>query len=704
MKKIFITLSAVFIMACSDNTLSGYTGAIIKGADTSNTNISAITKEVLKKTTQDFTEDEDFSSLDNESLKEKLLNTYPTPKAEPKPKPEYRGPADIYHPPYTDDEIKDYIWDNNNPSFLESPKHKYGFDRDPLNKEPDVYISVETGSDSKTNGWAYFIPYFNNDEFDKFMLIPQKYHGDISKGIELTSGKTEKINEEGIYELWGCSLFCNISAISLWKPTNKEIILKAYPPKTKHIIYVQLDGDGWEADDIKCDNGFSKNCVTKIFNDEIYNQAVVKAQLIDVFEEEKKFPLEKNFLMEVDMNDPSDEIRDFLEDIAYDYVKDMDPKYWHVVYAINKQRKEWHLSGCSMVDGDLAKCNRFLPHLEPSNTKYFMKPSYEEKCCKKNCGNINTRESKGIIKKDHTPVTIKQYADKEKKIHYYIFDEKGEKIINYNDCDILYTDNGYPVLPSIDGINDYTAAASLHSKYPRIQEYLPKGSTIIAPRKAGKSGLYVLMHELGHSFGLTDVDHRHLFLKKNDDSYDSYASSETNLMSWIAPNGKKLRYRGSTPIACTGGKPFYITGNDEPIGILENIFEPEKDTQITGEWLNGEKQWDCIRDCQSSLDFLNNPRYSAFNYHLNESECHELYDESEDYTDFENSCIEKAQKEIDKVIGISNISEILEKYRKNNGKEMPSKDRLNYEKGIEKQKMDIFTKYCQKIINNHAGI
>ena len=59
MKKLFFTISILFLLACSDSDLNGYTESIIKGSNTSNLN-SMLKKDEpqsLKKTASAFEED-----------------------------------------------------------------------------------------------------------------------------------------------------------------------------------------------------------------------------------------------------------------------------------------------------------------------------------------------------------------------------------------------------------------------------------------------------------------------------------------------------------------------------------------------------------------------------------------------------------------------------------------------------------------------
>ncbi len=450
MKKIFMALSIVVLAACSDNGIGGYTNSIVKSNNESNTKTTFPQKTLhLMKSSTSL--DEDLASLDDDALREKLMNTDPRPRAisayastpscYPPDPISTLGPSDACYGPYPlfyssyTGEIKDFEWHSIIPSFNEKKGYQYGFDRDPTDKDPVVYISVETGPESKTDGKAYFIPRLPTESYDKFRLIHISRDPKIE--IDLKDGSEASIEKEGTYMLQGCSplysTFCNTPVISnlAWTNLQRKITLKAYPPITKHIIYAQLDGDGWETDDTNCDKGFTENCVRTYFDEKVFNQAVVKVDIGNIFEDEKykdaSFEIKKDYRVEIELTAPTDDVAKFLEEQAYNYVKDKDPKYWHFVYAINKERKRWHLKRCSMIQGDLSTCPGFDPEAESSNTTYYMYSDYVESNC------LDGKKTKGKIKKDENnaiQVYIKQVVQREDgkpSLHYYAYDKKNKK-------------------------------------------------------------------------------------------------------------------------------------------------------------------------------------------------------------------------------------------------------------------------------------
>ncbi len=651
MKKLFISISILFLLACSDSDLSGYTESIIKGSNTPN--LQSLSKkdesQSLKKTV--FPLEEELSSLDEEELKEKLMSTYPWPKAEGTPEPTTSSSLtntssssieilyeDTFTLPYNprDGRIVQYQWKNVDPVFAEPDNYPYGFDRDPTDKDPFVYISVETGAKSQTNGWAKFVPHVNNHLFDVYKLLHEKFKDNpatvASNGKQLIDGVPNLLKEGGTYTLYGCYKKCdNSSQLAKWKKINKYLKVLPYEPKTKNMIYVQIDGEF--PNEYK--NGFTHQVVTDTFN-AIYAQAVVKSNFIeldakkDLKIHEQGFTTEKNVIF-MNMTNPDNEIFNYLKNKAINMAinkkvsKDTESPYWHTVFAINKMRKEWELGDCIKMkkgdDYDLSRCGNFEAILEdPSpnqqnppqnNIKYYL--HY-------NCPIMNNN---GILEQptDDEEVEIRAMLKNGSSFNYYIFRKGENKAVKLDKCLVLYTEDGYPIVPSVDGAKNGAGGISIHlreesdKEFKRHDGYLPYGSIVYAPRGPGKSGLYTLMHELGHSFGLSDVSKSNVYRIKEKSEYNyrntqkklqysnDYASSETNMMSWQSPAGRRIRYR-NTPIVCTAGTRYYkypSSWSSSSSSLSSSSSETSYERfpiSIERPIANGfENQWECIRDC-----------------------------------------------------------------------------------------------------------
>ena len=307
-----------------------------------------------------------------------------------------------------------------------------------------------------------------------------------------------------------------------------------------------------------------------------------------------------------------------------------DDPYWHVILAINKARKIWKISECKqVVNLDLSSCNGFAPEREPEGTQYFL---YKIK--------DNDNELNNDYLADAIPVTIKTKQTKENfsyKTHYYLYKENGEKIKNFDENDVLFTDEGYPIVPYPTALSG-TAAVSIKPNKIGLEnkhdDYLYYGSIVLVARSVGKSSYFTLMHELGHSFGLTDVTQSYLYKIKQEDPNSStdffdnndnkghkkytndYASIQTNLMSWTKPIGVKLRYR-PIQIACSGGTKYYkntIKKGDEEYFTLA-ISEEGSDNKklVTAD------SWGTIERPIKIKD--SDGKYNQFGFEPNQWEC-----------------------------------------------------------------------------------
>ena len=618
MTKSFLALSIVLIIACSNNDLGGYTESIIKKTNSLEQKNPSAKAEPIPE--------EDLSSLDEESLSQKLINTYPWPK--PKAEPlvgSFEGP----HNPY-DGEILKFTWRENNPVFAEAPNYEYGFDRDPTDQDPIVYISLEkTPSPLTITKKARFIPHLPNTTYEKYSLLHEDAGENqatvASLGIPITNNTENYLDKEGTYTLFGCWLACDgPSILQFWKNLEKKITIKVYQHETREISYIELNGDGKNLDASTDNSIYTKARVKEHIND-VFKQAVlavepkeIKAKELDNIEVDKitKEEFLKHYddivnlddLIEVDLTKPNNDFLGTIELKIVEYLKKnkikpltepLYSKYWRYVFVINKERKKWTLEKCIGEDGSLNACPYFKPHQEPSNV------SYQRYGCNtsgnpENVTIIRTKKSSGYI--------------------YQIKNSKG-KIVSKEDClGILFTDNGYPVFPNAD--QSLAAGFYPFSKFyfafvnetnfntfdfpnldSKLLNYLSYGGAVIQLRNVGESSQYTLVHEIGHSFGLTDVGQSNLYyIQEYDKTYNepfkvNYASSETNLMSWESPTGKKIRTR-DTPIACSGGTRHYYEYNGGKNRIYLEFFE----RLVEGK---GENQWDCLRDCYKKPNSYN---------------------------------------------------------------------------------------------------
>ena len=597
MKKIFFVLLMVVIAACSSKDKSGTTTSFdepesssamssssskpksssAKSSSSSKPKSSAVESSSSSKPKSSAMES---SSSQNESSSSKkdggvVIHTE-----------DVEGTFSLPYNPYSG-KIKEYEWESIVPAFAEpsNSSYAYGFDRSPDGiKSPGnddvVYISVEIG---KT---ASFVPHLSKEGYTQYKLVNED---DSSDEIPLTNGVLAEITNAELandgahltYSLYGYD--------KEWKKIDKRIEVLAYELIPKNFIYVQLDGDGWN--DNGDENSFTKSRVDQHFN-EVFGQAVVYANSTE--EPASKYGVSS--LIEVDMINPDTKdlfckqlkanVQEIVENT--DAAVNTDSPYWHIVFAINKERKIWPLENSVNADYELKLGWTFDPRQESKSTTYYM------------VGTDGCEDGVGS-----TPIEVEIRRDKSSSAKFYAF--KNGKKVEFASCDILYTDNGYPVIPNVDGVYEGTGAFSDPILTSVVYDrYLPYGSFVLVPRGVGDVAQNILMHEMGHSFGLTDVERSAQYMEKEmvltqiggatyTTTYkNTYASSETNLMSWLSPLGKRVRYR-NTPIVCTGGTDYYVSLESEEtkkfdsrsfLGSLERPVE------------NGyENQWECIRNC-----------------------------------------------------------------------------------------------------------
>lgn len=530
-------------------------------------------------------------------------------------------------------------------------------------KTPIVYISTKINENvslrlhlsNKTNDRYCIIRY----EYDEKKDEPHVRYLDLIQDNTNQSKVTlsyENTKAKGIFKIFPSnSKVENTNLEKKCQPPEKDnsflaIQVLPYEEDTRKFIYIQMDG-GDDQGFPDYSNKFTKTDVETEVNN-VFKQALIKVVAEDgnAKIEEKKENFHKK-LYEVNMIKPEETEKEF--DNMINHVKDFfnvtpdldkGSEAWHILIAINKIRKKWPLKLCTDdKEIKLSKCERFNPENESQNTTYFIKSS-------KGC-----REEKGTdpweISIRSLPSTNPDGTTNNKIKEYYAFDANKKKI-NLKNCDTLFTDNGYPVVPYAKSIKSNTQAISIQLSEPNYKglkkhkDYLPYGSIIVVPRGIGTSTYISSVHELLHSFGLTDVTQQGSIMK-NEKEYDNkkyseneeenkewneylnvYATTETNTMNWSMPIGNKIKYR-DTPIACTGGKTFYArkkkdndgkkcdeTRNNDlkciiPFSRIENTITDEK----------GENQWDCLRNCYTDDENDENYTEARMTYWNDEEEC-----------------------------------------------------------------------------------
>lgn len=499
------------------------------------------------------------------------------------------GSFDVPHNPHTGS-IAGYPWNTLSLGFEEPENYPYGFDRSPLSDvspEKDRYVYISTTTTEK----AYFKAIVSDETYDSYRLI-NNISGDVIKVID-----KEIVDVfEGEYTLQG-------ENAGSWIDLDKHVKVISYEPKEKEIIYIQLDGDGWDTENDQY--AFTKERVETGFN-EVYSQVVMTPNVIEraaTFYNNERIKLDFNEMLQINMVYRSDLIAQSVYDqatkILLDQVenislKDIDAnklKERHIVFAVNKTLKYWPLEGAYILNQDYLDFysnpfHFFYPELEPVGTTYAIQ---------------SVGKCEDGVGPEPIPVTIRKVSeliDGQTRIVYKPY--HNGKPVTFGPCDYLYTKNGLPELPiNIPGA--LAVSFSLQKEVKREDDsetidFFGLGSVVWVPRGIGPSSIYTMMHELGHSFGLTDVAETGRWLNPNDGYLSS--TTETPLMSWRSPSGRKLRYRG-VQVVYTGGATIDGSPGERiecPVnGVLDN-------------------QWACLRD---ECDYYNRylPSNPIFKYY-----------------------------------------------------------------------------------------
>lgn len=542
-------------------------------------------------------------------------------------------------------EMVDFEWKQTLPWYYESVNHLYGFDKDPLSnnekyKDAGKYVYVSVATDEiarvllKIDPNARSVFRLNAVDDANNVVMTLKSGDDIcaddkcEREIELPAGK---------YAIYYGD-----------EDIERYLEIVEYEKKSVNADYYQFDGD-----DACSDDGCYSFEKVKMFFDNIYGQVVLNSSefiskkpsdllyddqmVVDLTEpigndffsnEAKKIEniyipgfneAKQNYLdyareHSADLQRYNQLLQDectmvgtsyscpesvftgenqMLKTVYESYISLYDEyrakKIGHdgirVVLAINSMRLMWRLKGnTTPTTIHLNNLNEFaISALKtwPVN-KMFVK-SLSSEC------------SDGVgVKPKPIVATVVGYSLETESVEISIVDESGKEVSFSPDCDVIYVDNVTDVPGTIsvaikDGIlYSYKSAAQRTLPFINLDNVV-SGGIVWAGKKDGKASLHTILHEIGHTLGLSDV-----FINYEDGTvpYDKdaeityfedgminlayhlgYMTKETDLMNYQYPAGPRLRYR-NLPVVSTG------TNNRIEKG---------------GEWVT-ENQWACIRN------------------------------------------------------------------------------------------------------------
>lgn len=542
-----------------------------------------------------------------------------------------------------DGDVVTYHWAEGLAWFLESKKHKYGFDLDPYAmysedapaRGRDVYMSVEKGGKEEAWVTVYVDPsavkIYHLHKVDKNNSIVQR---DVIDVLNICSKKTDSEKCKADFPLYEGDYAVYYDTDDGEKDMERYLHILGYPKKVYKIDFVGF-GDP-DAADCKLD-GTSNGCYTwdrvKTRFNEIMSQAVVEGDVIpkdaeyvglDKFltidltneyniTEDDAYPVFSAIVDQIvrskeygygkeleEYNNAEYELDEACksecepcsedEECLYRYSSDnykikglisnldnaksrlesaeKDVKSKNLALGINSMRTQWCVEGRGNGLVELNNLNVFAQVLEKkgetTSLSMFLVPE-------------------GGTTKDPVTLTFDHYLGDDQFVARLSASlAKGKKYCIYTDV--------YPFVPN------QPDAAQVTQSFPLSEnKRVVIGGIVWGSHLKGESSLNTIVHEIGHSFGLTD-----LFIADDDFSYpynyvkakksgkveikESFAFNESNVMWFKGESGKRLRHR---PLfvaeTLVGGK----------LHVLDSKGHPIQDTR--GEYVYWtERQWECI--------------------------------------------------------------------------------------------------------------
>lgn len=480
-------------------------------------------------------------------------------------------------------DVVEFNWMETIAWFLRSDKHKYGFDMDPYalfsdngddaaERGRDVYVSVK---ESESAVVRVRIDPETKDEFHLYRIkngmVDKTDYVDAKKACSENNCVDEVHLHEGDYAVY-------------YGDEKKERYLHiiSYPLQVEKVIFVQF-GD---VDAPGCNENEQNGCYTKdkvqYIVDKIFPQAIVSINLIE--KQPNEIGLSDPLLVELSEPNPRDYILDKInktEEYGYnkewvEYINAPDEdvfmaeqklitkynrvKTKKIVLAINQMRINWHFK--KQNSGEFKNYKALAQAISKSGDGKSLSMKLKSSCM---------REEQSI------QLSGKPNDDGS-------FTPVGLPISSLKDgCDYDVYADVIPFIPEeprgvqVTDLNRDEILCKVGESQKECNERIAKlpiaGGIVWGSHVAGDASLNTLSHEIGHSFGLTDIH-----IAADDPTYapnyDHYFSvDESNLMGWQLPTGMRLRYR-----------PVFTAVT------LDGSLIPDP---VNG-WAT-ENQWDCVR-------------------------------------------------------------------------------------------------------------
>lgn len=501
---------------------------------------------------------------------------------------------------YGDGDVVTFKWEQTLAWFLQSESHRYGFDRDPfsnledyVDRGKDVYMSVQKGEEAVVK---VFVDPESKNEYHLHKINEKKeiLQKDIVVGIDVCRDEgcvREHSLPVGIYAVYYGDI-----------DKNRYLHIFEYAKKTNEIYFVQL-GDEYGN---SCEIGSENGCYTRDRVQENYNrimaQVVTEGRIKEI--EPTLIGLDvigpKNTLV-VDL---SDDIKDSsILQRTYDKILTSENFGYGKELADYKRAKENLDSAKVKLDRGELDVATYNAVVTTHNSAVDSYESAIERTMKKHVVlGINEMRIKWVFVFDGGKISLKNYsaliracqvdefACESGRVAMMLNSKCGDTEVPIELDAISSSKNEF--IAQISGIVlkkgcEYTIYADVYPFVPddplsaQITRCMSKSKTdntvvggmVWGSHLNGAASHNTIVHEIGHSFGLTDLYKDPADPSNALEQYGQFTFNESNIMASSIPSGERLRFR-----------PLFVveTGTSDKISLGNG-------------WFATENQWDCVR-------------------------------------------------------------------------------------------------------------
>lgn len=519
--------------------------------------------------------------------------------------------GDYDYESYGDGDVVTFKWDQTLAWFLQSDAHQYGYDRDPFSnledyveRGKDVYMSVLKG---KMAVVKVFVDPESKKEYHLHKINEKKeiVQKDIVVGTDVCSdaGCTKEISlPMGHYAVYYGDV-----------DKRRYLHIIEYTNKTNSIYFVQF-GDEYGN---TCNIGNENGCYTKKIVQDNYNrvmsQVVTTGDFIEI--EPSSIGIETagvDNILVVDLMDDS-EVFDGSMNIP------IVSKFYNIIlendeFGYGKEKKEFETAEKELNDAevkynkgeiDVSAFNYVITNYNNAISAY--NTAMERSWTKHIALGINEMRIRWKFTLTDGKIKLKNYnafervcqvdedvcesnilsmklesdcGDKDVPVKMSVASRDGNNFVAKisgaslkGDCEYKLYADVYPFVP-----DDPDAAQITINNFKSETDHSVIGGMVWGSHLNGSASLNTIVHEIAHSFGLTDLYKDPADPSNAPEQYYYFAFNEGNIMANSIPSGDRLRYR-----------PLFVvnTGTNERISTGNG-------------WFATENQWDCVRsnrDC-----------------------------------------------------------------------------------------------------------